>query len=91
MEDERRREQRKAEYRWIPVTERLPDEGTRCLVIGDAGRNKGIGSFAACAVWRRLFGVHSDPSWGFPHVHINVVSDLRDGVTHWMHWPAAPK
>lgn len=84
---------REAKYRWIPVTERLPEEGAKCVVLADGGPTDDL--FATCAVWRRSRRGHSELSWHIPNVNIHGyfdgAADLREVVTHWMPLPPPPK
>lgn len=63
--------------KWIPVTERLPDEGKFVLVYGDLYPNKHDGS--AIAVSKRM-------DWNYWQ------GFGRDrNITHWMPLPEPPK
>ena len=62
--------------RWIPMTERLPDEGKFVLVYGDLYPNKHDGS--AIAVSKRM-------DWNYWQGFGRV-----GNITHWMPLPSVP-
>lgn len=67
--------------KWIPVTERLPENGKDVLVITS-------GSERNMAVWRFF---HCNPN-GHPHWEDEVGDGLiLEAATHWMPLPEPPK
>ena len=68
--------------RWIPVSERLPEESTGTVAVLFDDGQPGV---AWATYWH---GARSDfAEWTYP------LDDLGDGrsVTHWMPLPAAPE
>lgn len=68
-------EQLKAERRWIPVSERLPDELVLVLVYCCEAECVGVAHFAA-------------NEWYTPEPQ---VIDIEAGFTHWMPLPQPPE
>ena len=69
--------------KWIPVSERLPEEDGRYLVL-TPGYILGGDDYNVWLIWYRPQGgfYDIDPQWG----------DMpMDDVTHWMPLPEAPK
>ena len=62
--------------RWIPVTERLPEEGGKFLVCGSRG-----------GIYTAEFWNHN----GYPHWHKLNSKNHYCEPTHWMPLPEAPK
>lgn len=66
---------------WIPVTERLPEDGCRCLAIST---NPNI-----CLENHIMLAWYS-PGRGFEDCEADCMELPCEGVTHWMQLPEAP-
>lgn len=68
---------------WIPVTERLPEEGVEVLVLGNAWGDRAKGTWQRVASWK-------EGNW-HDGCYDDGVEQPLGYVTHWQPLPAPPK
>lgn len=72
------------QMRWIPVEERLPEEGKRCLLYTPCDRILCVGYYAGKDEWQHRH------KWRLVTA-MRSTQTLTKKVTHWMPLPKAPK
>lgn len=72
------------QIRWIPVEERLPEEGKRCLLYTPCDRILCVGYYAGKDEWQHRH------KWRLVTA-MRSTQTLTKKVTHWMPLPKAPK
>lgn len=70
--------------RWIPVEERLPEEGKRCLLYTPCDRILCVGYYAGKDEWQHRH------KWRLVTA-MRSTQTLTKKVTHWLPLPKAPK
>lgn len=72
------------QMRWIPVEERLPEEGKRCLLYTPCDRILCVGYYAGKDEWQHRH------KWRLVTA-MRSTQTLTKKVTHWLPLPKAPK
>lgn len=72
------------QMRWIPVEERLPEEGKRCLLYTPCDGILCVGYYAGKDEWQHRH------KWRLVTA-MRSTQTLTKKVTHWMHLPQPPK
>lgn len=72
------------QMRWIPVEERLPEEGKRCLLYTPCDRILCVGYYAGKDEWQHRH------KWRLVTA-MRSTQTLTKKVTHWMPLPQLPK
>ena len=80
--------------RWIPVTERLPEESGCYLVVvadhEDEGKSIVLNAWFNTNVYNLPFG-KCDLGWTLLYEFYDLTDGLREYITHWMPLPDLPK